>query len=142
MACKESGIKLVPAVAVTYMMYTVTQPTILRNLSLKLTTKCQTRAASLNPVFLVHGPESSLPIAHLVKAWTLEELRKKRDRNRKPLWNLETCCHVMIPHLHHTPLSLPPKHKTFQKVWLLTFKCWYKIEHIRWPTPLVYLGLL
>lgn len=70
--CKENGIKLVPTVAVTFMMYTVTQPTILRrSLSLKLITRCQARTSllarwhSLNHVLLVHWPASNIPMAHL-----------------------------------------------------------------------------
>lgn len=71
-------------------MYIVTQPTVLRrSLSLKLTTRCQTRVSlpewrhSLNHVLLVHCPGPDLPMAFVTAAQALQTPRQKADRAPK-----------------------------------------------------------
>lgn len=66
--CKGNGIKLDSTAAVTFMMYTATQPTIpRRSLSLKLATWRQTRISllerwhDLNHVLSVYWQRSNLP---------------------------------------------------------------------------------
>lgn len=119
--------KLVPTAAVTFMMYAVTQPTILRrSLSLKHTAWCQTRVSppqwrhGFNHILVAHWPGPDLPMAPVTVAQALETLRKKVDKTLKPSQNRKTCGWGMILFPKH--LCQYPQRQMFQNIWFFTFK--------------------